>query len=402
MKLVILWGNNWIMKKDSIARLDDKYRSLVGDFAYNDKNVTIKSITKDYSDKFDTLQVCFLSDLHIGSCDFDIKGLLDTLRYADSQENAIIFILGDSMNTAIVGSKSDAYEDILSPQSQLDVFSRVLKIAKGDKELVRVLKDLNDTGKIVVLHSGNHEERITKAVGVSTTKLAADVAGVRDAFAPYYASTNLVLRQPLSKDGKFNFGVVSHHGTGISNVDGVFRLLRNVDNANLCVIGHTHQQSMKHERLIKVDKDGKQNYHDVMCLTLPSSGGGTYGAGMALPDTAKQSAVWMAISSQPNPLAGKISPTGIAYPDIVPACAFFTPTNTMDTSIKKQRNNAARRAIQRACEEKGDAVRDIIEHAIQEIGNFEQYTRAEVEKAIAEKPRKKPKGYIEEHDKEGM
>ncbi len=382
-----------VMKKDSISGLGEHYRGLVGDIAYNDKNATIKTIVKDYSSKFGTLQACFMSDNHLGSTDSDIEGLMETLRYANSQENAVIFILGDALNTAIVGSKSDAYEDILSPQEQLDIFSEVLKIAKGDKEVAKVLKDLNDTGKIVVLHSGNHEDRIRKSVGISTTKLAADIAGVGDVFAPYYASTDLVLRQPLAKDGKFHFGVVSHHGTGISNIDGTFRLLRTVDNANMCVIGHTHQQSMKYERMIKVDPDGKQRYHDVLCLTLPSSGGGTYGAGMSLPDTAKQSAVWVAISSQPNPYAGKISPTGIEYPDIIPACAFFTPTNTMDTKMKQKRHTAAKKAIELGCEEQLDAVNAKIDEAVDAITEFEQYLRSKVQGAIVEKPRRKPSGY---------
>lgn len=396
------------MKRDDIVALDKKYKGLVGETAYEDKNATIKTITKDYSDKFDTLQVCFLSDMHIGSCDFDIKGLMDTLRYANSQENAIIFILGDAMNTAIVGSKSDSYEDILSPQEQLDVFSEVLKIAKGNKEMAKVLKDLNDTGKIVVLHSGNHEERIRKAVGVSTTKLVADIAGVGDVFAPYYASTDLILRQPLCKDGKFHFGIVTHHGTGISNIDGTFRLLRNVDNANMCVIGHTHQQSMKYERMIKVNDEGKQEYHDVLCLTLPSSGGGTYGAGMALPDTAKQSATWVAISSQPNPYVGKLSPTGITYPEITPACAFFTPTITMDTYIKQKRHNASKRAIKEGVNERAEIVEKKIDEAVQEIVSFEDYLRSKVQSAITEKPKKEPKGYreyleaLEDKDKGGM
>jgi predicted phosphodiesterase len=393
-----------VMKKDSYSALDEQYKKLVGETAYNNKNATIKTIVKDYSSKFDTLQACFMSDAHLGSSDSDIHGLIETLKYANSQENAIIFILGDQLNTAIVGSKSDAYEDILSPQEQLDIFSEVLKIAKGDKEVAKVLKDLNDTGKIVVLHSGNHEDRIRKTVGISTTKLAADIAGVSDVFAPYYACTDLVLRQPLAKDGKFHFGVVSHHGTGISNIDGTFRLLRTVDNANLCVIGHTHQQSMKYDRMIKVDADGKQKYHDVLCLTLPSSGGGTYGAGIALPDTAKQSAVWIAISSQPNPYAGKISPTGIEYPDIIPACAFFSPTNTMDTKIKQKRHDDTHQAINEGCSEKLEEVDQRIEEAIDSIVKFEQYLRHKVKKSITEKPRRKPKGYTqylqEKEDKE--
>lgn len=396
------------MKKSYFDALDTEYRGLVGAAAYNSDNATIKTITKDYSDKFDTLQVCFLSDMHIGSCDFDMKGLIETLKYADSQENAVIFMLGDALNTAIVGSKSDAYEDILNPQEQLDVFSKVLQMAKGDKELVRVLKDLNDTGKIVVLHSGNHEDRIRKTVGISTVKMAAEVAGVGDVYAPYYASTDLVLRQPLAKDGKFHFGVVTHHGTGISNIDGVFRLLRNVDNANLCVIGHTHQHSLKTERLIKVGKDGKQSYHDVLCMTLPSSGGGTYGAGMSLPDTAKQSAVWVAISSQPNPYADKLSSTGITYPEIIPACAFFNPTNSMETKIKRQRINATKRIIESVRKEELPEVYAKINEALDAVSEFEQHIRSKVEKNITETPKKEPKGYreyvesITDKEKEGM
>lgn len=385
------------MGKDAIKNLDKQYENMVGGIAYNNKNATIKTITKDYSD-FDTLQVCFFSDPHIGSCDFDIKGLVDTLKYANSQENAIIFILGDSLNTAIVGSKSDAYEDILEPQEQLDFFSEVLKIAKGDNEMSKVLKDLKDTGKIVVLHSGNHEDRIRKSVGISTTKLAASVAGVEEAFAPYYASTELILRQPLSKNGKFPIRIVTHHGTGISNIDGTFRLLRNVDNADMCVIGHTHQQSMKFERTICLNDDGEQEYHDVLCLTLPSSGGGTYGAGMALPDTAKQSAVWVAVSSQPSPFAGKISPTGIAYPNITPAFAFFTPTNldTLDTNIKQKRFGATKRVIRNALKgEKYANAKAEIDKAIGAIIECEEYIRNKVGASITERPMKIPEGYIE-------
>ena len=334
------------MGENSIKRLGTKYKNLVGEAAYDNRNVTIKNITKDYSNKFDTLQVCFISDLHIGSSDFDIQGLLDTLKYAESQENAVIFFLGDSQNTAIIGSKSDAYQDILGPHQQLDIFANILKIAKGDRELSTVLQRLSSTGKIVVLHSGNHEERNTKAVGINTTEIAANIAGIEDSFAQFYANTELLLRQEAAEDGKYRFGIVSHHGTGISNIDGTFRLLKTISNPDMCVIGHTHAFSMKTERTVeKIDND--QYYHDITCVTLPSSGGGTYGAGMALPDTHKQSAVWIAISSQPNPYAGKTSPSGVKYPEFIPTIAFFNPSNTPNNNNKINRHKQAQAVIQR-------------------------------------------------------
>ena len=379
----------------NISELKNRYIGIVGEDAYLNDNITIKSITKDYSNKFDTLQVCFISDLHIGSCDFDLNGLIETLEYANSHENAVIFILGDALNSAIVGSKSDAYEDIMSPQEQLDFFAQFLELAKGDKGVSGVVKNLTDTGKIAVIHSGNHEDRIRKAVGISPTKLATENASMGTLFAPYFAYTDLVLRQPLAKDGKYHFGVVTHHGTGISNIDGTIRLLRNVNNANLCVIGHTHQHSMKANRFIQVDKTGKQRYHDIMCLTLPASGGGTYGAGMALPDIAKQTAVWLTVSSQPCSYAGKLSPTGIAYPDFVPAISFFTPTNSMDTFAKRQRNSAAKRAIARVREEKESAVRNQIDQLVELLVGYEEDLMDAVVEAITEKHKPKPRGYDE-------
>ncbi len=373
------------MGENSIKKLNAKYKDLVGEAAYDNRNVTIKNITKDYSGKFDTLQVCFISDLHIGSSDFDIKGLLETLKYAESQENAVIFFLGDSQNTAIIGSKSDAYQDILGPNQQLDIFANILKIARGDKELSTVLQRLNDTGKIVVLHSGNHEERITKAVGINTTEIAANIAGVEDVFAQFYANTELLLRQEGAKDGKFRFGIVSHHGTGISNIDGTFRLLKTISNPDMCVIGHTHAFSMKTERTIRRD-DQDQVYHDITCITLPSSGGGTYGAGMALPDTHKQSAVWIAVSSQPNPYAGKTSPTGVKYPEFIPTIAFFNPSNTPNNRNKINRHRQAVSVINREYKKEDDDLLKQADDFLAYIAKTYEKTGKKIASRITEKP----------------
>ena len=382
--------------KDANA-IDKEYKNLVGNTAYNNKNVTIKSIVKDYSNKFDTLQVCFISDPHIGSSDFDIKGLVDNLNYADSQENAVIFFLGDGLNTAIVGSKSDTYEDILNPQEQLDIFSQILKFAKGKNEtkLASVLKKLNDSGKIVVVHSGNHEDRITKAVGISPTKMAVDIAGVGDSFAPFFASTDLILRQPLEKDGKFHIRIVTHHGTGIRNIDGTFRLLRNIDNADLCVIGHTHQYSIKTERLINVDEKGEQFYHDVMCMSLPASGGGTYGAGMALPNINKQSGVWIAISSQPNPYKDIVSPTGIKHKSIVPACAFFSPTNSIDAQIEESKADIVQDILDKKIKENSTKINAKMNDFLKSVKDFEQDVRKTAVDVIREKQSEIPEGFVE-------
>lgn len=372
-----------------IRSLDGMYRDIVGNDAYNNKNVTIKSISRDYSNKFSKLQLCFISDPHIGSSDFDIKGLIENLEYANSQDNAVVFFLGDAMNTAIIGSKSDPYEDIMNPQQQLSFFSEVLKLAKGNQKLLDIINNLNNSGKIIVIHSGNHEDRITKSVGVPTMKMAADIAGAGEAYAPFFATTTLKLRQPGVEGGAFPINIITHHGTGISNSDGIFRLIRNVGNVDMAVIGHTHQHTTSYDRTIKVDENGRQYYHDIMYVTLPSSGGGTYGAGMALADTNKQTAFWVEASSQPCPFAGKVSPTGVAYPAYVPAFAVITPSNTPNTEIQEKRIAQARKIIGQASQK---LIKKRMMALIKEYVGYETRLYDRIAKIIAEKPLQEPEG----------
>ena len=304
--------------------------------------------------------------------------------------------MGDGLNTAIVGSKSDTYEDVMNPQDQLDFFSNILKIAKGENKLklVKMFKKLEDSGKIVVVHSGNHEDRITKAVGISPTKMAADIAGVGNSFAPFFANTDLILRQPLSSDGKFHCRIVTHHGTGIKNIDGTFRLLRNIDNADMCVIGHTHQYAIKTDRTLCVDENGEQCYKDVICMSLPSSGGGTYGAGLALPNVYKQTAVWFALSSQPNPYKNIVSPTGVKHPDIVPAYAFFSPTNSIDANIESEKASIASNVIQKNLSEQGLEINKDITKLLKSLKTFEDKTRKEIIKNITDNQKEIPEGFL--------
>ena len=379
----------------SISNLDKEYKDLVGVEAYNDKNVTVRNITKDFSKKFDTIQICFLSDTHIGSSDFDIKGLVDALVYADSQENAVVFLLGDGINSAILGSKSDIYEDLLTPGQQLDFYSKIIKFANGKSKLSSLLHKLDNDGKIVVVHSGNHEDRIQRQVGLSASKMAAEIAGVGEAYAPFYANTDIILRQPKAKDGQFHFGVVSHHGTGIKNIDGVFRLLRNVDNADMCVIGHTHRYSMRPERLIRVNEDGEQVYHQVIYMSLPASGGGTYGAGMALPDIKKQTAVWVAVTSQPNPYYGQVSSTGIKQEEFVPAYAYLNPSNSLNTSIKIKRVNQAEKIIDDIEDDYEDEILQKTHDMLNVVLDREKQMWDDIAERIKEKPLKEPKGFEE-------
>ncbi len=393
-----------MVKNNNISVLGKDYKNQVGEYALRNNNVTCKDIVVDLSNKFDSINLCFFSDTHLGSSDADIKGILQNLDYIDKSDDSFAFVMGDIANMAIVGSKSDQYEDILSPQEQLDDYITFLKAANGNKTVADKFLGLQKQGKVIVAHLGNHEERIKRSVGLNVVKIAAESAGLGNAYASFYANTDIVLRQPESPDGKFHFRIVSHHGTGIKNIDGLFRLLKNVSNADMCVIGHTHQTSMKVERTIKENEKGEQEYHDVTMLTLPSCGGGTYGAGMALPDVYKEPATWFQLSSIKSPYAGKVSPTGVKYPEFVPGIAFYNPTTYPNTKIKIKRISQAENVVQKYMEEHQDEINEKVYELLDYLKGVDKEVRNEICEKIKEKPRKEPKefmAYLEKKHSEG-
>ena len=165
-----------MVKNNNISVLGKDYKNQVGEYALRNNNVTCKDIVVDLSNKFDSINLCFFSDTHLGSSDADIKGILQNLDYIDKSDDSFAFVMGDSANMAIVGSKSDQYEDILSPQEQLDDYITFLKAANGNKTVADKFLGLQKQGKVIVAHLGNHEERIKRSVGLNVVKIAAESA----------------------------------------------------------------------------------------------------------------------------------------------------------------------------------------------------------------------------------
>ena len=392
-------NGGWDMSKiDSFDKNLGKYSK--SEVVNETGDVTIASITKDASNH-DTIQIYAVGDLHYGSRGSLRKELLENLEYANRQDNAYVFFLGDMMNTAIVGSKSDPYEDDKNPQEQLDFFSEILAYAKGDQRIIDLLtnlnksnKILNSSGKVVVVHSGNHEDRVTRTVGISSTKAAADIAGVGNSYAPFFALSTILLRQPLAEGGVFPVTFFTHHGTGISNSDQMFKLMRNVCNADYYMAGHTHKPSLGFKRNICTEANGKQYYHKATYIVVPAGGGGTYAAGKAMADVPKQAGVWFTISTQPNPDVNRISPTGIKYRPIEPALAGFNEKVEPTTQIQQKRTKQAKQTIS-GCKVGDKHIYKEIDKLLTGIANAQESTINKIKRRIVEKPLPEPEGFEE-------
>lgn len=224
---------------------------------------TIDAISHRIECKED-IHILPMSDLHIGDkhCDYNI--ISDMISKIKNEPNTYTFLLGDLMNTAITNSKSDSYSEQLTPAQQIDKCY----------ELLYPIKD-----KILAIIPGNHEERISRTVGLDTTKVLADRLGLSDRFASESALVILHVGQKKGhikneKPIPYSFYLNHGHGGGRragGKVNGLSDFASIID-ADVIIQGHTHMPvcfRQCHYR-ISVQND-VATLHEQVLVNLPSS-----------------------------------------------------------------------------------------------------------------------------------
>lgn len=102
------------------------------------------------------LRIIPISDVHIGDKLTNYKILKEVLETIRDTPNVYTILNGDLCNTALKNSKSDVYSDELSPMEQIN-------------RLIEILEPIKD--KILVIGSGNHEDRILKETNIDIVRL---------------------------------------------------------------------------------------------------------------------------------------------------------------------------------------------------------------------------------------
>lgn len=174
------------------------------------------------------IEVIALADLHIGDAGSNeqlIKHLINDIK---SKPNRYCVLAGDLMNTAIANSKSDSYSERLKPSEQLEMCY----------DLLNPIAD-----KILAIVPGNHEERITRSVGVDMSRLLARELDLEDVYSDSAALVILRFGHNFrSKPLVYSLYINHGHGGG-RKVGGKMNSLQefaNVIDADCFIVAHTH------------------------------------------------------------------------------------------------------------------------------------------------------------------
>ncbi len=252
----------------------------------------VKKRVVDMSDEYNTAVLVFIGDWHIGTVDFDIDGAINVLNYVLQTPNALLFCLGDMMNTAILNSVSDIFEDIAYPREQWEVF-------------VSLLKQVKD--KLVVVHTGNHERRVKKNTGLDPVEEATKAMDAEDAYAPYFADTYIKLKQG---NKPFAFPVVTHHGDSGNPENNSSVNQGSMING----MGHTHQFKNYTITKIIINNNGKRVKKPELNIVIPASGGGEYGFSKGYKPINKCPYYAIEVTPVKNPLYDKNNPSNMEPP----------------------------------------------------------------------------------------
>lgn len=172
-----------------------------------------------------------IADVHLGDTLTNLKLLKETLLRIKEEPNTYTIINGDLCNMALKNSKSDVYADSLSPMEQVLTAT----------ELLSEIKD-----KILVLSTGNHEDRTQKETNIDVTRLIARELGIEDRYANGWWYLYLTFGSDKNKHRPMTYGITGLHGYGgngrrpgskINKLEDMSQVVI----ADLYIMSHTHK-----------------------------------------------------------------------------------------------------------------------------------------------------------------
>lgn len=175
------------------------------------------------------LTILPIADVHIGDKLCNLKLFKEALERIKNEPNTYTIINGDLCNTALKNSKSDVYGDCLSPMEQLN-------------QVVNYLKPIKE--KILVMTTGNHEDRIKKETDIDVSRLIARELNIENRYTDSWWNLFLTFGEDR-KGHPLTYVITGTHGYGGGRKDGgkLNRLqeMSNVVIADLYLMSHTHK-----------------------------------------------------------------------------------------------------------------------------------------------------------------
>jgi hypothetical protein len=212
---------------------------------------------------FKSVDLYFAHDIHYANECHDNAKWKAFKKMVLAEPNRYVIFVGDCFETAILGSKSDVYSQAFPPQSQKEWFT---------EQLIEL------DGHVVALVPGNHENRITKTVGLYPLYDCAKDADIPELYRHRFAFIDIGVGDRVGTGGKqFHYvGFAAHRMKDCKAYNGSDF----VDGIDFACYGHDHD-AKDHARA-KLVYDSKNKFVSHKNIEVINSGAfltyGGYGA----------------------------------------------------------------------------------------------------------------------------
>ena len=177
-----------------------------------------------------------VGDVHVGSKECNLDLFVKLTKMVESNPYSYMVIVGDMMNMGLKTSKSNVYEEIMSPAEQKEYCYEALYPIRH---------------KILAGCSGNHENRNVREVGTNPLYDVFCRLQIEDVYRENACFMKISLgRNHSDARRQITYGVTCTHGKR-SNRD--IRWTYAVDNCDLFISGHTHLGT--HQPMAKIHMD---------------------------------------------------------------------------------------------------------------------------------------------------
>lgn len=189
----------------------------------------MKIIKRVLGENISNLTIIPISDVHIGDKTANIKAFKETLERIKNEPNTYTILNGDLCNIALKTSKSDVYDDEMTPMEQV-------------LEIINYLEPIKD--KILVISNGNHEERIIKDTSIDVLWLVAKQLGIEDRYSPSWWYLYLTFGT-RNKYRSLTYTITGYHGYGSGITSGgkinKVKKMGQVVLADCYIMSHVHE-----------------------------------------------------------------------------------------------------------------------------------------------------------------
>lgn len=222
-----------------------------------------KPIQFNIDPQYKEVEIYFAHDIHKGNEYHDSNKWDKFKREILSEPNRFVMFVGDCFEAAIIGSKSDIYTQACSPYEQKEWFTQ---------QLIE-LKD-----RTISIVPGNHDNRVTKTVGLYPLYDCAMLAGIGERYRQHFAFVNIGVGKGHSPTTQTRFIGYSAHKLRDNRMYNGSDFVEGIDFA---CYGHDHE-SKDHARS-KLVYDNKNNYVSQKDIEVINNGSfltqyGGYGA----------------------------------------------------------------------------------------------------------------------------